>query len=315
MSFHSNSITEHIDEHSVSNRIRFIRRDHLRASRTTITIVVVEGDGADPLIYQGLFNNSNCHIVPASGKKNAISAVSMLKSEGFPGILAIVDDDFDTLNNSKIQHKNIIPTDTHDAECLVINSPALEKFLLHLLPKDKQNFQEYLAKDIRKTIVQLAIPLGYIRWHFSTKDTPVSFSDINFRNFIDIRKRQCSIVSNVREVLSKNGDSSVSEDELVLHVQEKIKNDKSEWWLVCQGHDLVKVLFLLLSATLSVYAPKDKFEQKKYFDSIQPMIETENKIVKYLAMCYEKTEFEKTVMYSRIVDWEKENTPYVIMRQ
>ncbi len=315
MNYRSNSITIHIDEYSVAARVRQLRSEHKRTSRQPITFVIVEGEIIDPLIYHGLFNNSRCHIVPAFGKKNAVNTIAILEKESFQGVIAIVDDDYDTLNQSRIEAPNIVPTDTHDVECLIIKSPALEKLLLHLLPPDKRNFQDHLAKDVRKHIIELATPLGYIRWHFSATNKQGDFSEINFVNFIDVKRRQCNINGNVKEVLSKNKDCGVSEDDLLLFIREKIEDGKDVWWLVCQGHDLIRVLAMLLPAELYVYAPRDKTEQRRYFESIQPIVETDKNIVQHLAMCYEKAEFVKTDMYARIIDWESKNPPYIIMQQ
>lgn len=315
MSMGLNSITAHIDENSVATRVKQLRSEHKRTSRQPIAIVIVEGDVIDPLIYQGLFDTSHCQIVSAFGKQNALRSIAILTKEGFSGAIAIVDDDFDTLNGSKIQAENVVSTDTHDIENLIINSPALDKYLLYLMPQDKHKFHVQFTKETRQVVVSLSIPLGDLRWHFSRQQIKIDFSEINFRNFIDAKGRTINIRIVIREVLTKNKDCPLKEEEIHAHIQEKLKADKNHWWLVCQGHDLVKVLCILLPTLLAAYAPKDKAEQKKFFESIQEMIETENKIIKHLAMCYEKSEFEKTVMYSRIAQWENKNAPFSLMRQ
>lgn len=309
-----NSITSHIDEHSISTRVRQLRSEHLRTSRTPITIVLVEGEFIDPLIYQGLFDVTRCHIEPTFGKKNAVNAIAILIKSNFQGVIAIVDDDFDSINGSKIRTENIISTDTHDIENLILASPALEKYLLYLLPPDKHKFQPSFSKEVRDTIVNLCLPLGFMRWYFIVKNKPANFSTMDFRCFVDVRYRRINIQLAIRDVLAKNKDSGVQENDLENHVQENLKNNKYEWWLVCQGHDLIKILHLLLPSMLFTYAPRDQKDRDRFFDDRNPMINHENSIVKHLAMCYEKSNFESTIMYSCIVEWEKRNSPYCIMR-
>ena len=311
MTTYSNSMTRSIDEHSIATRVRMLRSEHIRTSRVPITIVLVEGEIVDPLIYQGLFDVTCCHIEPTFGKKNAIKVIAILIREKYVGVIAIVDDDFDALNGSKIKAENIVSTDTHDIENLIIVSPALDKYLLYLLPEDKRKYQTLFAKEIRKSIIEMGLPLGFIRWYYNLKDIQADFSAINFRCFVDVRNRKLNIQSAIREILTKNKDTGLQENDLLLHVRDNSK--RNEWWLICQGHDLIKLLFLILPGMLVNYAPRDKRGQDKYFETIDPMINGENSIVKYLAMCYERSSFEKTEMYSWIVDWETRNSPYCIM--
>jgi hypothetical protein len=276
-------------------------------------MVLVEGDALDPIVYQSLFNPSLCHIEPTFGKKNAINTVALLSKGGFDGVIAIVDDDYDTLNGVSATYENVFPTDTHDVETMIISSSAFKKYTLYLLPTSQHKYQEQFAKELIETAIRLCLPLGFIRWYFSRKNISSDFSSINFRNFIDVRNKSININHAINEVVSKNKDAIPYKDELLSEVQKHLKIGGFDHWLVCQGHDLVKVMYLILNGSLSMYAPKDKLEREKYFKSIEPLSGNEILVIKHLAMCYEKEEFRSTKIYSLIIGWEKKNPPYRVV--
>ena len=62
-----------------------------------------------------------------SSKQCAIEILEILEKSNFQRVLAIVDADFDRLENLANKRPNLLPTDTHDLETMLIKSPALEK--------------------------------------------------------------------------------------------------------------------------------------------------------------------------------------------
>jgi hypothetical protein len=313
MSPSQNSITRHIDEHSIATRVRQLRSEHNRAYQRPITIVIVEGD-IDSLFYQSLFDISHCHIEPAYRKNNAIRALGILKHDNFQGVIAIVDDDFDKLNGTVIQENNLVATDAHDLENLIIASNALDKMLLFVLPTEKRRFHSNFVGELRKKMILLCLPLGYLRWLLYNQNPPIDFSQINFRNFIDKRNMRINIPLAVKEVLSKNHDCKKSEGDIYSELQNVVATRKDDWWYVCQGHDLVKILCLILPRILYTYAPNTKEERDVFFNGLIPIIGNEANITKHLAMCYEKVDFEKTSMHAQIRRWENKNQPYLVLQ-
>jgi Protein of unknown function (DUF4435) len=61
--------------------------------------------------------------------------LAILEQRGFQGVLAIVDADFDRLVPPTYQSLNLLLTDAHDLETMLIQSPALEKCSLSLAQK------------------------------------------------------------------------------------------------------------------------------------------------------------------------------------
>jgi hypothetical protein len=109
-----------------------------------------------------------------------------------------------------------------------------------------------------------------------------------------------------RTVLVKN--------ELYTDLQRTIADRHDDYWVVCQGHDLLKILCLIFPRLLSTYEPSSKNEKDLYHQSIDPFISNEKNLMKHLAMCYEMSDFEQTKMHAKIRNWEANNQPYIVLR-
>lgn len=93
----------------------------------TQSFLVVEGS-TDEKLYRSFIDEDKCQIIVADGKTPAIEVLSLLKKEHFVGVLALVDADFDILEG-KPAIENVLLTDTHDLETMLMRSPALAKVL------------------------------------------------------------------------------------------------------------------------------------------------------------------------------------------
>ncbi|MFC1692342.1 DUF4435 domain-containing protein [Candidatus Latescibacterota bacterium] len=106
----------------IANTIRMMRPVF------TGTIVVVEGD-SDARVYCRFFDDTFCRVIPAHGKNNALIVMASLGKDGFIGILAIIDSDYTKLNEIDLRGPDILVTDTHDLETMIISSKALDNVL------------------------------------------------------------------------------------------------------------------------------------------------------------------------------------------
>jgi len=84
-------------------------------------ILLTEGT-TDARVYGRFVNDAKCKLVPALGKDNAIGAISILENDRFCGVLAIIDTDFWRIDGITLNSPNILLTDTHDLESLILFS-------------------------------------------------------------------------------------------------------------------------------------------------------------------------------------------------
>ncbi|HEX8435842.1 DUF4435 domain-containing protein, partial [Archangium sp.] len=102
-----------------------------RLQYPTKTFVLVEGKD-DKKFFERYTDSASCHIIVAHGKPKVIEAVLELDKNGIRGVLGIVDADFTVLDQQESPTPNILETDLHDVECMMLASPALAHVLREL---------------------------------------------------------------------------------------------------------------------------------------------------------------------------------------
>lgn len=142
--------------------IKYIQRGCIH--KQMHSLLIVEGP-TDKKLYGQFIDTSRCQIIIAYSKATAIEALSTLEKDNCLGILAIVDADFDVLEDTLSTSHNLLLTDTHDLETMMLQSPALEKLLTEYCSEGKMaTFEEKHGKDVRAKLVESATPVGYLRW-------------------------------------------------------------------------------------------------------------------------------------------------------
>ncbi len=101
----------------VANQIR------LRRSTYIGTFLLVEGS-SDKTFYKRFVDQLVCELVETSGKpsskQRAIDILKILEQSNFQGVLAIVDADFDRIETLLYTSPNLLRTDSHDLETMLI---------------------------------------------------------------------------------------------------------------------------------------------------------------------------------------------------
>ncbi len=153
---------EYLTPNRIANKLRMIRTN---PTYQFCSFLIVEGD-TDGKFFQKLINREKCQVTISHNKANAKTILQILEEESFLGILAIVDADFEALEGRLPASPNILFTDTHDLETMILQSPALEKFLwsLHLM-KNVQQLRQNLKKSYALSCLNaantLVIYVGY----------------------------------------------------------------------------------------------------------------------------------------------------------
>jgi len=143
----------YLTAHDLANHARMVRTQH------SGTILIVEGT-TDVRVYERFVNEAECKLIPANGKETAISALDILEEGGFNGVLTIVDADFWRLDNLEPASPNLLLTDSHDLEMMILYSDALDSVLSEFGLAQKITD---LGKPIRDILLESGLPIGYLR--------------------------------------------------------------------------------------------------------------------------------------------------------
>jgi hypothetical protein len=263
---------------SYANRVRILSGQYS-------SILLVEGS-TDKIFYSRFVDTKACFVLVVSGKpsskKITIEVLAILEEDNFKKALAIVDADFDHLDKIE-QIPNLIRTDSHDLETLLINSPALDKVITEEGSEDKlKNFNQ----DIREVLVKAGEPLGYLRLVSQKHDLNLKFEGLKYSEFID--KKTLEI--NKLELFKILIDNSQAHNRITQeHLREMSKEQNAcqhNPWQVCCGHDLVQILSIALRKLIG--------SQNRNSEELE----------RNLRLAYEDTYFCTTQIYVSIRSWE-----------
>jgi hypothetical protein len=229
--------------------------------------------------------------------------LTILDTTNLRGVLAIVDADFDRLSEKAFASPNLLFTDTHDLETMILQSPAFEKLLVEFGSEDKiTRLVEKHSKDARSLLLDCAMPIGYLRWVSLQENIALKFEELSFEKFIDKEKLSIDILKLIRHVQGRTSSSTQGQKQIpdsVLHNKIQLLSSTShDPWHVCCGHDIVCVLSLGLRKVIG----STKI--------IEPdMLEV------CLRLAYEYSRFCKTQLYVSIQQWEAANAPFIVLKQ
>ena len=328
----------------------------LTKKKVNTTMVIVEGV-ADVYVYESLLNKEKTEIFPVpsdEGKEFVQEAIryideqrqmaeetkqSKRDQELFKGIIAIVDEDYESIQGISISPMNtpIFTTGDHDVETILIKSQALNKYIFRLIPHDpeqpskKKKSEEQIDK-VNQSLQTLGLTMGFMR---------LAFLKSRYSGKINEWDKRCFISYN-----SQSGDFEINEDNMICHIvdncirdnklqrnrqiqglKEQFKNVKSNYreidnWKIMQGHDLINILINILSIYLQKYGEsrKEIFRRMRiperatpnnnewFFISGNEGTKYENDVVSDLIMCYEQNDFKQTDLYKKLKEWEDDET-------
>jgi len=271
----------------IANKIRLLRTQY------TGSFFIAEGD-TDTRVWENLVDSTKCRVENASNKDNAVKVLNILEKDNFAGVLAVVDADFDILEKTVPLSPNLLLTDTHDLETMLLKSPALEKVLREHGSTEKI---ERFAQDIRQTLLQSAKIIGYLRWASLKFKYDLSFEGLAFNDFVEKKTLALNESKLIQTVKNKSQKPGLDEQEIRANM-ENLKTDTQDMWHVCCGHDMISILSIALCKALGTCNSKE----------VEP-----NVLEKYLRLAYESAHFRETQLYIAIQTWEQTNKPFEVL--
>ena len=268
----------------IANSIRLLRGDHEGV------FLIVEGH-SDKLIYERLVNKQEVRVTIASGKNNAIKALSILeKEDNFRRVVAVIDADFSRIEQQIPHSNNLFLTDEHDLEMMLIKSAAFDKLLKERGSEEKI---KAFTEDIRETLLKLGQEIGKLRWLSLRNKLDLKFEGLNFKNFIDKENLSINIDELIRSFKNKSQKPSLDEQQIKQDLS-VISDENHDPWQLCCGHDFISILAIALCKVLGTWNAND--------------VKTEV-LERELRLAYELSYFYQTQIYQLMVNWQSNHHP------
>jgi Protein of unknown function (DUF4435) len=280
-------VREFLTDDRIANKIR------LRREISSSTFLLVEGS-SDKIFYERFVDKLVCELEIATGKIRVINVLEILDKSNFSGVLGIVDADFDLLESLSHNSPNLLLTDTHDLETMLINSPALDKVVREFGSEEK------IAKfgtNVRTVLVEAGISIGYLRWISQCDRLDLTFNGIKYSKFIKEQSLQIDELELIKEVKNKSQMLSLDNKDILQRIAEQ-KSNNHDCWQVCCGHDLVEILSLGLRKAIGTMKSSE----------IEP-----DSLERSLRLAYEEVYFRQTQLYSNIRQWESKNVSFQVL--
>ncbi|WP_422543456.1 DUF4435 domain-containing protein [Methanosarcina sp.] len=279
------------DSYELQVEIHSLRQAHQGS------FLLVEGS-SDSRFYKKYIDSEKCQTIPACKKDIILELIPRMHR--FKGIVGIVDSDFSYVEGESVRSENIIMTDTHDIETLIIESPALEGVFLEYIDEDKlRELETNVGKNIRDIVLCSGKYIGLLLLYSNKKQLYLKFENINFLKFID-RETLSINVEKLIEVVLENSNRQHIKVENILSELEKMEKNEFNLWCVCRGHDLVKILFIGIKYIFGS-------SNARYLDDPKGL-------ERALRLAYESNFFVKTEIYNYMRQWESKNTPFIVCK-
>ncbi|AFL73631.1 DUF4435 domain-containing protein [Thiocystis violascens] len=260
----------------------------------TGSFLVVEGVD-DIRFWTSRVADGACELVDGNGKPNVEGALTRLDSRSFSGVLGIVDDDCDGLDCRPLPSPNLIATDAHDLECVLLRSPALDRVLGEFGSRAKiRKFEQTQGVEVRNALVSRGIQLGRLRWLSRRAGWPYPFGDKGPARFVDQATWTVDTARLEADVVASGAYPSVADLRAALG---NLPTDDP--WSICQGHDLVAVLGIGLRKVLGNLKAGTGVDY----------------IASLLRSAYDDIDLERGHLGVSIRAWEQANTPYRLLRR
>lgn len=257
--------------------------------------LLLEGS-TDALLFERL-TSDKCQVRFSNGKDNVIKVIEILEKSNFNGVLAIVDADFWNIDNVNSPSSNILTTDGHDLETMLVFSGALDKVLAEFGDID---LLKSLKKHIRELLIEFALPIGFLRLISmpSRRNLQLNFKKLQYCNFLDFKMMSVDIKQMVTEIVLNSKTSSLDADYLCSEIMVMLKQGSSAIEHICSGDDLIEILNCGLTRGLGNFRSKN----------LDP-----HSLRSILRIAYDKECFSSSNLYNAIKKWEISNKSFKIL--
>jgi hypothetical protein len=282
---------QHITDHSVANAVRMKRSLFVGA------FLIVEGV-ADKRTYGLVIDHEACKIEIAYGRSNVLGATLILNSDGFPGVLAIVDADVDRLSGEVPSQSNVLRTDLHDLECMILNSPAFDRVLDEFGSEERvEQFALRRGALVARELAVSAVPLGCLRLISIQNDLGLKFEGLTFSRFVEVNELRINVRNMVREVVNNSQKHCLDQAQLGERVSEEVQKGHDYWQVSC-GHDIVELLSLAFRRTF----------RSESGGEVAP-----ERLERSLRLAYGATELRNTDLYRAMQEWDQDHPGYSVL--
>lgn len=285
---HEQSVGDYLDENDIVAEIIMLR------AADNKTILILEGE-TDRKLLSFFTDDTACEIVVGHGRKKVLLAIENVRAQALEGILCVVDSDYDEFLGQCASADDVIVTEEHDIEIILLKSSALEKLLKESGSTRKIKALLNTGSSVLDAISRVGVDLGAMRLHSRRNGDYLKFEGIKLRS-LNKRALSCDCNELIGEVLGHSSKPHLSRQPIHDDV-EALKGAVPNPFRLCCGHDLTALLGKALQHLIG---------SQNAADTSPELIE------KQLRLGFSWEDFKATRVYDELRSWEKRNAPYAV---
>lgn len=271
----------YIDENDKKNEIRMLFNHPFYFDAK---LVVVEGR-SDIRLFRSVLERESVKLESMDGKAPLLCVMRDMSSE-FPGrIVGICDSDHDRLFDKHVEYEDssVYVTDWHDAEIMMINSPALLGFIQEY---SKESSYEESKVNLFESVMKGAYVIGAFRYLNNRDRLNINFKGLNFNAFVSVDRLSvevdCEALADLLIARSPNLSPVVDKDFLISFLRE-FGNTVCPLQICC-GHDVSNIIAMIYK--------QGEVSLERNMDI--------NKVEASLRLAYQEVYFQGTELYQKI---------------
>jgi len=275
-------VRRHLTPDDVIASMRMLRRTF------TGTWILVEGD-TDRAVLERFVDPDSGMVQPCQGKRGVLVVMSQRHKARLGGAVAVVDTDFWWLDH-RSPPSDVVVTDAHDLEAMLIASRALDAVLAeHADPDRLQAFLDRAGPfpSLRDLLYDRCRPSATLRLINSREDLGLRFAKLPVSGYVEPTALRFDAMRYLRDVHARSR-TTASLDQVGRMLVAELRKDYDPA-LLCQGHDMVELL---------AYALRECGFAKRPPSAYHPKL-----IEKDLRLAYDSRYFRRTELYEHLREW------------
>ena len=258
-----------------------------RTVRRDLSLLLVEGIDDERFWHRR--HDARASILRSMGGKMGVLAwIEQSERDGIPGVVGVIDADWDRLEVQPSSSPHICRTDAHDLEATLIFTEALESVLTEY--GDREKLRSFYLKegDLRRALLARGLPFGKLRWICRQRGASQDWIQANVH--MDRESWEIRWDALLSVAVRQGVDSDPQRLKAMLQ-----PSDGDDAKQLCQGKDLAQILTVGLWNLLG-----NRQVNVAYVTSL-------------LRQSLQHPELQKLDLYRDILAWQTRNPPYRVL--
>jgi hypothetical protein len=282
-------MTAYLDARTIAADVRMQRQVHKGS------FLLIEGT-TDYKRLRKIIDEGRCCIIICFGKENVVGAVDALTDDGTPGILGLVDADFDRILNRLPVADNLIVSQAHDYDLDIMMTNALDRYFFEVADEAKLKAASSVgARSVFVGVLESLRPLSALRYANERDQLGYRLTDLDIADFFD--GTTIDVVRLVEACSWGRFGDPASKQKIAATIARYARLNL-DLYQITSGHDACAAVGIALRVVIG----RRKKEQT-----------SRSEIEMHMRLAIDRGDLDQCGLLPKIRQWEADNVPYGVL--